>query len=125
MNPEIKTLWLDALRSGEYKQGKHALHRLADNSFCCLGVLCDVVVKSDMVDIVVEEHSGVSVYNGDALTLPLAIAEVAQINPFGGLLDGGAVWSSGGHLPYRELTEINDYTDLTFNEIADIIEEKF
>lgn len=42
LKPEVKQKWLQALRSGSYKQGKHVL-RTADNHYCCLGVLCDVV----------------------------------------------------------------------------------
>lgn len=33
--------WVAALRSGEYKQGRCAL-RLLDDSYCCLGVACDI-----------------------------------------------------------------------------------
>lgn len=42
MNKELKTKWLEALRSGKYKQGKTALRTVRDE-FCCLGVLCDIV----------------------------------------------------------------------------------
>ncbi len=42
MNAEIKERWLKALRSGEYKQGQGQLHK-EDHSFCCLGVLVDVL----------------------------------------------------------------------------------
>ena len=41
LNPQVKTAWLDALRSGDYRQGKHNLRNI-DNSYCCLGVLCDI-----------------------------------------------------------------------------------
>jgi hypothetical protein len=41
MNPEVKTRWVAALRSGEYRQGDGCLRNIADE-FCCLGVLCDV-----------------------------------------------------------------------------------
>jgi hypothetical protein len=34
--------WLEALRSGNYKQGKVELRTL-NNEFCCLGVLVDVI----------------------------------------------------------------------------------
>ena len=34
--------WVDALRSGKYKQGKNAL-RTENDEFCCLGVLEDVM----------------------------------------------------------------------------------
>lgn len=38
MTPELKALWIAALRSGDYKQGTGAL-RNPDNTWCCLGVL--------------------------------------------------------------------------------------
>lgn len=41
MNPDIKAKWLEALRSGKYQQGKSRLR--ADDRFCCIGVLCDVL----------------------------------------------------------------------------------
>lgn len=41
MNPGIKASWLEALRSGRYQQGQGQLR--SDRSWCCLGVLCDVV----------------------------------------------------------------------------------
>jgi hypothetical protein len=40
MNPAIKALWLDALRSGEYEQIHGRLHQ--GMGFCALGVLCDL-----------------------------------------------------------------------------------
>lgn len=41
MDAELKAKWIDALRSGEYKQARATLR---DNSgaYCCLGVLCKV-----------------------------------------------------------------------------------
>jgi hypothetical protein len=42
MNPEIKQKWVDALRSGEYKQGRGSLrqkHEGGDATYCCMGVL--------------------------------------------------------------------------------------
>lgn len=35
-----RDLWLEALRSGTYKQGTDAL--LLNGCYCCLGVLCDI-----------------------------------------------------------------------------------
>jgi hypothetical protein len=40
MNKRIKKLWVKALRSGEYRQGRHLLRR--NGTYCCLGVLCDL-----------------------------------------------------------------------------------
>ena len=50
MNPTTKNLWLEALRSGKYKQGTYAL-RDEDNCFCCLGVLCDVIDPVGWTDV--------------------------------------------------------------------------
>jgi hypothetical protein len=43
MNQELKAKWVEALRSGEYKQTTGELHDRATDSYCCLGVLCRVV----------------------------------------------------------------------------------
>jgi hypothetical protein len=37
---ENQKLWMAALRSGEYRQGKYLLK--ADGAFCCLGVACEI-----------------------------------------------------------------------------------
>lgn len=37
-----KTKWVNALRSGEYQQGKAVLHNPTQDTYCCLGVLCEV-----------------------------------------------------------------------------------
>lgn len=42
MNKEIKKKWIEALRSGRYKQGQARL-RSVNDEFCCLGVLLDVL----------------------------------------------------------------------------------
>ena len=47
MKPEIKKLWVDALRSGEYKQAREVLRTNGGTSFCCLGVLTDLYCKSN------------------------------------------------------------------------------
>lgn len=39
MNKAIKKEWIEALRSGKYKQGQGSLYR--DGAYCCLGVLFD------------------------------------------------------------------------------------
>jgi len=41
MDPTIKHQWTEALRSGQYPQGKEWL-RNADGAYCCLGVLCEL-----------------------------------------------------------------------------------
>lgn len=45
MNKRIKAKWLEALRSGKYKQGRERLRDVnkgtATYEYCCLGVLAD------------------------------------------------------------------------------------
>lgn len=41
LDPEFKAKWIAALRSGEYRQGKHYLRE--GSRFCCLGVACNLI----------------------------------------------------------------------------------
>lgn len=53
LNPEVKAKWLAALRSDEYPQGRGALHRQYPDdteTFCCLGVLCEIGVKDEVFE---------------------------------------------------------------------------
>ena len=43
MNQEIGEKWVEALRSGEYEQGRIKLYM--DGAHCCLGVLCVVMER--------------------------------------------------------------------------------
>jgi hypothetical protein len=40
MNPEVKKVWISALRSGKYAQTQGSLRQ--GDRYCCLGVLCDL-----------------------------------------------------------------------------------
>lgn len=42
MDKHYKEIWLQALRSGKYRQTKGVLHKYK-GGFCCLGVLCDAL----------------------------------------------------------------------------------
>lgn len=42
MDKEIKRRWVEALRSGQYIQGRSKLFEEYKGTFCCLGVLCDI-----------------------------------------------------------------------------------
>lgn len=48
LEPGIKAEWLAALRGGEYKQGHRRLCLVSSEghkSYCCLGVLADLLIK--------------------------------------------------------------------------------
>src|SRR4051812_42693305 len=71
MKSELKEEWLRALRSGEYKQARGALHRMrtdlynAAEGHCCLGVLCEVVgVRKGTTINGVHEWYGSPMYTG-------------------------------------------------------------
>ncbi len=116
MNPEVKTKWVAALRSGDYEQGRTYLNN--NGKFCCLGVLSEIAVAEGIVDT--REIYGIVSYglNGSARG------------------DGG--WESAGVTkPIREWANIesnprmgnndamsmNDSFGYTFDQIADEIEE--
>lgn len=63
MRPEIKLLWLEALRGGAYEQTRSKLHD-PDGGFCCLGVLCDL--RMQQIGVQWDAH-----FNEDALAYPL------------------------------------------------------
>jgi hypothetical protein len=39
---ELKRVWIDALRSGDYEQCQDTLHNLTKGGYCCLGVALKV-----------------------------------------------------------------------------------
>lgn len=43
MNAKVKRMWVRALRSKKYDQGRQFLR--VDGAYCCLGVLCDIYHK--------------------------------------------------------------------------------
>lgn len=95
MDAQLKAKWLDALRNGEYRQGKHKLFDRDLNEYCCLGVLCDIQ-GADFNKI--EEQFGT-----------LALSE----NP--------KQFLAGLGLSTIELVSKNDHGK-SFSEIADFIE---
>lgn len=91
---EFKEKWVNALRSGEYKQGKNALHNQFFGTYCCLGVAEDILkIKSASTACLV----------GDGF--PEAIRGAASSNDLVALL-----------------TNMNDNQGKSFSEIADYIE---
>lgn len=54
-NPEQFDLWLETLESGIYNQGSHQLYDQFHNSFCCMGVYCDLMMPKGLEWVLVEE----------------------------------------------------------------------
>lgn len=51
MEPRVKDLWLKALRSGTFPQGRFYLD--VDEKYCCLGVLCSIAQDENVVNRIV------------------------------------------------------------------------
>lgn len=115
MNEEIKKKWVEALRSGKYKQGEGYL-RSADDKFCCLGVLCDIVSPEGWAKCL----SGRYNHGVNGITLPGKVSEATGVTSQGGI----AVPVAYGGTTCHFLIELND-AGATFEEIADVIEEQF
>jgi hypothetical protein len=118
MNPEVKNKLVAALRSGEYKQTQGQL-REGDDSFCCLGVLCDLHAKETGY---VWEEAWSSDYPDGFMYLGQEFILPEEVRTWAGLpsSDGGEVRVDGCR---GNLANHND-NGRTFEEIADAIEEQ-
>ena len=112
MNQQVKTQWLDALRSGKYQQTRGRLHDYT--GFCCLGVLCDLYLKE--INSEWEHYPLEHSYRlfDESCTLPKEVVDWAGLqdtNPF---------------IPSKkvDIASINDEGESSFCDIADIIEEQ-
>ena len=116
MNPEIKQLWIAALESGEYTQGRFRLCTQLERDvreYCCLGVLCDLYKKQTGNGRWIESSENIVAFapNNDSPTnyieaLPYSVvrwAGLTQSDPLIGI--------------YRA-TNLNDVESWTFAEIA-------
>ena len=122
MKPEIKARWVAALRSGDYDQGQGRLHAKDANgisSFCCLGVLCDLAEKENILSEIIEfpNSDGVAViYDDDESWLPTSVTEWSGLDHQGTFNDGL------DHQEFATLAYLND-NGATFDHIATVIEE--
>ena len=58
MDTEIKQKWVEALRSGKYKQHHGSLFNQSRTAHCCLGVLRDVTGSSECWNEFLRESVG-------------------------------------------------------------------
>ena len=100
-------LWVDALRSGEYKQTSDTLQN--GRGYCCLGVACVVAQKNGITVLVDVDNHRVLGDNLSDQTDVMSWLGLRQCN-------GAIVYSS------TALAVLNDRGGLTFSELADVIE---
>lgn len=95
----LKTKWVKALRSGEYKQATGALYDPDQEGYCCFGVLGKLIGKSD------EEmaHQGNLDHLGDVEGIPSQfIPNVEEECP---LVDKLVLFNDGKYNDKTEKTE--------------------
>jgi len=132
VNKTLLREWVSVLRSGEYTQGTGALRK--GDSFCCLGVLCDLNNSGTTWEIFGNDSNFPQEFDGEEALLPEWLADRAgvSVNPCVpvdlvnnykpaeelGWTNG---YSSGTEIA---LAELNDY-HVPFDMIADIIWEHY
>jgi len=126
MNPEIKVLWLERLRSNKYEQGEVYLCR--NGKYCCLGVLCEIAAEQGIVEKVTEKYAKIGFfvaseepvvhYDGKNALLPHSVEKWAELDWWPRVnIDGTSM----------TLTALNDKMHrqkhvYDFHKIADLIE---
>jgi len=126
MNPQVKKLWLEALRCGEYSQGKGVLHRDLGgilDEFCCLGVLCKLAHVAKIVTKVRDRKTGSYLYGGHYTILPMEVLIWSGVRTAGGRLPKLVTSLGSRQFNKHSLLGLNDQ-GATFLEIADVIEEQ-
>lgn len=101
MKQPFKQEWIEALRSGKYKQGVKYLRY--NEEFCCLGVLCDLVAPTAW-----QKHDCWDFYYNDGIEGYLPPSVIDKVGLFSNQENKLAVMNDNGK---------------TFEEIADYIEK--
>lgn len=127
MKANIKELWVQALRSGKYQQGRAWLHNADENEYCCLGVLCEVAKENGVEMSVRTETKGfdtVTLYDTHSQFLPPSVCEWAGLHAEESPTVQAQNPYTGEENQYT-LVDLNDEWQWSFNKIADIIEDQF
>jgi len=123
MNPAVKILWLQALRSGKYQQTRNWLKRTKDGKaeHCCLGVLCEIAKVVGIVQEIELEHEHTSVcdvsWHESAFVTNTCVSYAIPPN-------GVLSWAGLTRSEAENLGDIND-NGAPFSLIADHIELRF
>lgn len=143
MKPEWKAKWQAALLGGDYQQGTAYLTQIMNDGKrldCCLGVLCDIVLKEYPGLIPFEEYEVVLgprvdekgddviigkayAYDANACTLPtavLAVTGVEESNPTVVIPYEDGRFENANYM--TTFSAVNDGLKYTFAQIAELIE---
>lgn len=113
-NKENIKKWVDALRSGNYKQCREQLSN--GLGYCCLGVACEVAIAGGLS---IEKTLGENRvrYDGTGAMLPQSVR-----NWFGFYTNDVPVKYAEGE---STCVGLNDASRLSFAEIADVVEATY
>ncbi len=68
LNKKFKRKWVNALRSGKYKQGDSYLFDSTNNTHCCLGVACAISnITKEQIEFVNFIDSDIVRFNAETL----------------------------------------------------------
>lgn len=108
IDPEFKAKWLEALRSGRYRQTRDKLRDKV--GFCCLGVACDIsgkgTWKASLSSNGKQMQMFVSPYGSSKTCIPYPLLEEIGLT----------------EAEHKSLANLNDSRKATFANIADWIE---
>lgn len=141
LKPEIKKVWLSALRSGKFRQCKSRLKKSTGvegrgkYSYCCLGVLCEIVVWEGIISEPIwatpRYHSGSEAkFDGREDELPSKVIrwafqdvkkDIISFDVYDRLVRIPAITTKSKNCIYT-LADLND-SGYAFQRIADIIEK--
>lgn len=117
MNPAVKAKWLEALRSGAYKQASGVLRTSAD-SYCCLGVLSQLASDEGIIP-------QPSIFNGTYRWTSEA-GNSGNMYLIPEVMEWAGLESASGELRTEDysmnLSRMNDSGEHDFESIADMIE---
>ena len=120
MRPVVRDLWVKALRSGAYPQGRFQL-RSPDDTFCPMGVLVDL---ASMVGVVTwEKLDGIWFVppHDEGRSITPVVAEWAG---FKGMHLSQPVPLTFGGVKHP-IWRLNDQFKLSFDTLADLLEEQY
>ena len=115
MEQELKKKWIEALRSGEFKQRRRVLRGPTKEgaiSQCCLGVLC--MVKNPNVEVI-DGYQSVEELIPDRLLDDYGLTSIQQAR-LSTLNDGGSV--DGMSIREHTFEEIADYIETHLDSVV-------
>lgn len=118
---DYRTLWIEALRSGDHQQGTSTMLRDSNGAMCCLGVACEVVDPDGWEADITEAQSIFGPRTRTELYFGKDGSERFDASPPQWVMDLVGIDRN----TVNRLINLNDCERKTFNQIADWLEAKW